>query len=399
MRILFVAPYLPSPIRVRPYHWIRALSRLGQHIRLVALQPPEDRWLAEVPVRDCCESVSIFPLGRLRTVLNAARALPRNVPLQAAYSLHPAAERCIASQAALGCDVVHVEHLRGALLTRRVRGVPRVIDAVDSITALFEQARHQAPSWRHRLLARADLERTRRFEASVPTRFERVVVTAPHDAVAFQTLAGRTSAHRVVTVPNGVDLEHFRPGDRPREPATVLFTGKMSYHANEAAALRLVHRVMPRVWSRLPDARVVIAGKDPSPAIRQMACDSRVTVTGFVEDLRPLFWSATVVVAPLVYATGIQNKVLEAMACGVPVVASSTAGGGISAVNGRDLLIGRDDTEIAEHALRLIRDVGMRKQIGFAGRQYVAAHHDWFEMGRRLIAVYEDARAARRRCA
>lgn len=398
MRILFVAPYLPSPIRVRPYHWIRALSRLGQQIRLVVLQPPEDRWLPDVPVRDCCESVSVFPLSRARTLLNAAGALPRSLPLQAAYSLHPGAERCVASQA-LGCDVVHVEHLRGALLTRRVRDIPQVIDAVDSITALFEQARHHAPSWHHRLLAHADLQRTRRFEASVPARFDRIVVTSGPDATMFQHLAGTASAHRVVTVPNGVDLEHFRPADRPCEPATLLFTGKLSYHANEAAALRLVNRIMPRVWARLPDARVVLAGKDPSPAIGRMATDSRVTVTGFVEDLRPLFWSATVAVAPLVYATGIQNKVLEAMACGVPVVASPNASGGISAVNGRHLLVGKDDDEIAAYALRLIRDVAMRRQIGLEGRRYVAAHHDWYEMGRRLIAVYDDARAARRRCA
>src|SRR4051794_2259512 len=111
MRVLFVSPYIPSPVRVRPYQWIRALKRHGQRVRLVALQPPEDRWVSGVPVEDCCEHVEVFPLGRLQTLYNAAAAVPRELPLQAAYSLHPDAERYIAKEART-CDVVHVEHLR-----------------------------------------------------------------------------------------------------------------------------------------------------------------------------------------------------------------------------------------------------------------------------------------------
>jgi glycosyltransferase involved in cell wall biosynthesis len=200
-------------------------------------------------------------------------------------------------------------------------------------------------------------------------------------------------------VPNGVDLEYFHPDSRPAEPDTVLFTGKMSYHANEAAALRLVHRIMPLVWRRRADARVIIAGKDPSPAVRRLARDARVTVTGFVDDLRPLFWSATVVAAPLVYGMGIQNKVLEAMACGVPVVASPKACEGVRVLNGREVLVGEDDDQFARQVLLLIGDSTVRKQIACDGRRYVVAHHDWSEMGRRLSAVYEDARVERRRCA
>lgn len=398
MRILFVAPYVPSPIRVRPYQWIRALARLGHRVDLVALQPPEDRWLPNVPVRDCCASVEIVGLSRLRTLLNGAAAVPRNLPLQAAYSLHPAAERAIAAKAARGYDVVHVEHLRGSLLTRRVRGVPQVIDAVDSITSLFEQTKHQAPSLKHRLVARADLHRTRQFEATLAGRFERLVVSSARDAAVFTSL-DPSRAGQVIALPNGVDLEHFRPAGRPCDPATVLFTGKMSYHANEAAALRLVQAIMPLVWRRRPDVRVVLAGKDPGAAIRLMSGDPRVTVTGFVEDLRGYFWSATAVVAPLVYGTGIQNKVLEAMACGVPVVASPNACGGIGAVAGRDLLVGSDDEEIVEHVLTLVNRPAVRRGLAEAGRRYVAAHHDWQDLARRLIGVYEEAGAALRRCA
>jgi polysaccharide biosynthesis protein PslH len=396
LRILFVAPYIPSPIRVRPYQWIRALARHGHAVRLVALRPPEDSWLDDVPVRDCCESVRVFPLSRLRTLRNAVSAVPRNVPLQAAYSLHREFEEFVALQAR-NCDVVHVEHLRGSLLAQRVHGIPRVLDAVDSITALFEQTRHQASSWRHRLMALADLERTRRFEAALSTRYERIIVSSRRDAVAFQKLGARHQP--TVTLPNGVDLEYFQPTSRAPEPATILFTGKMSYHANEAAVLRLVRAVMPRVWARRPDARVVIAGKDPSETVRALSADARITVTGFVDDLRPYFAAATVVAAPLVYGTGIQNKILEAMACGAPVVASPKACEGIDAVEGQDLLVGDGDEAMAGRITELLTYQHLRNRLSINGRRYVASHHDWSVLGRQLEAVYDDAQRTARLCA
>ena len=398
MRVLFVSPYIPSPVRVRPYQWIRALAKHGVRVRLVALQPREDRWLTEPPVADCCEQVKVFPLSRGRTLRNVAAAMPTDLPLQAAYSLHPEAERYIAAQA-LHCDIVHVEHLRGALLARRVQGVACVLDAVDSISTLFAQAARQAPSWRQRLLARADLARTRKFEAALPAQFERTLVSSYRDANAFQRLAGGPAADRVVTLPNGVELSYFHAATRAPESRTVLFTGKMSYNANEGAALHLVQRIMPLVWEHCPDAKLTIAGKDPSPAVRNLSRDPRVMVTGFVEDLRPFFWSAAVVAAPLVYGTGIQNKVLEAMACGVPVVASHSACEGIGAAPGQTLLVGADPREMAAHIVALLRDAALRARLAAAGRRFVELHHDWYQLARRLTEVYEDARAAYRRCA
>jgi polysaccharide biosynthesis protein PslH len=400
MRVLFVAPYVPSPIRVRPYQWIRALARNGHQVRLIALRPPEDAWLDDVPVRDCCESVHVFPLTRLRTLRNALGAVPRDLPLQAAYSQHPEFERFVAAEARQS-DVVHVEHLRGSLLVRRVEGVPRILDAVDSISALFEQTQRQAKSWKHRLMARADLGRTRRFEAALPRRYDRIIVSSTRDAAAFNELgsASPCGGAPIVTLPNGVDLEYFRPTLRPCDPATVLFTGKMSYHANEAAVVRLATEIMPRVWMRRVDARLVIAGKDPGARIQQLTNDPRVTVTGYVSDLRPFFASATVVVAPLVYGTGIQNKILEAMACGVPVVASPNACEGLGALDGRDLLIGHSDHELAAAIVEVIKQPDLRTRLASNARQHVADHHDWCVLGRQLSDVYEDARAAGRLCA
>jgi sugar transferase (PEP-CTERM/EpsH1 system associated) len=395
MRILFVAPYIPSRIRVRSYNLIRTLAAQGHHVHLVALQPPEDRFASAAELRQVCAQADVFPLSRARTLWNALKALPTSLPLQAAYSHHPQAERRIRDLAKQGrFDVLHVEHLRGAVLAERLSGIPRVFDSVDSIAYLFEQASRLAPKITQRLMARVDLPRTRRFEARAPRRFERILTTSPVDAQAIRDLAGDAADSRIRLLPNGVDLDFFRPVDTPPDPATILFSGKISYHANSAAVLYLGREVMPRVWQQRPDARLMIVGKDPTPAVRALGADPRVTVTGYVEDLRPYFARATVSATPLLYGAGTQYKVLEAMASGVPVVATPRVGSGLQAQPDRDLLVGEDTGQLARCIVRLIDDARLRREIGAAGRRYVERYHSWPQIAATLAAIYAEARAA-----
>jgi glycosyltransferase involved in cell wall biosynthesis len=396
MRILFVSPYLPSPVRVRPYNWIRALSRLGHEVHVIAVRPPEDAWVKEEDLARQTAGLEVFPLSRPATLLNALQAVPRGLPLQAAYSEHTgAAARVTELARSGGYDVAHVEHLRGVGLVNRLEGLPCVWDAVDSISALFRQAARLAPTWSHRAIARLDLARTRRFESTMPFRFERVVVTTAPEAEAFVQLAGPAIRSRMAVISNGVDGDEFRPVDRPAD-ATVLFSGKLSYHANIAAALRLVTRIMPIVWMRRPDARVILAGKDPAPSLLRLAGDPRVSVRGFVEDMRTVFAAASVSVCPLVYGAGIQNKVLEAMACGLPVVASRELASSIGAVEDEEWLLGDTDADLAAHILDVVDDPRRSARVGRAARQFVLCHHRWDVLAGRLAGVYADVAARRR---
>ncbi|MFN7982725.1 MAG: glycosyltransferase [Vicinamibacterales bacterium] len=390
MKVLFVAPYLPSRVRIRPFQWIQALAANGCDIHLVCLAPPEDRWASDEPLRSACQRIDRFALSRVQTLANAARAVATGIPLQALYSRH---REAIAHVAALAprFDVVHIEHLRGVVMADGVTTTPIVVDAVDSISLLFEQAARRAPHLSQRLTARLEVERTRRYEARLPHRFARTLTTSSREREAFIRLAGTEIADRVVTIPNGVDMDYFHPSSEPRPAPTILLTGKMSYHANVAAALRLVHNIMPRVWQARPDAEVVIAGKDPPQDLRALTANPRVTVTGFVDDLRPYFARARVAVAPLVYGAGIQNKVLEAMACGVPVVTTNGVSQAFVARSGVDLFLADTDDDFSRHILAMLGDDRMQQACGLAGRRYVEAHHDWYALAQRLIGVYEDA--------
>lgn len=408
MKILYIVPYTPNPIRVRPYSLIRALAQLGHSVTLATLwERPEECETLE-SFRALGVDVIAAPLPRARRAWNAVRALPTTVPMQATYCDSPALKRLLG--ATLGdhpgtFDVIHVEHLRGARygLWYKARATseptPVVWDSVDCITYLFEQAVQRSQSLFGRVVTRLELSRTRRYEGWLVGQFDRVLVTSQVDQRALQTLTERLAqpAH-IDVLTNGVDLDFFRPRENSRLAGTLVFTGKMSYHANETAALYLAREVMPLVWAQQPDARLVIAGSRPSQAIRNLSTTYPrcVEVTGFLPDMRVPLQEAGVAAAPLLYGAGVQNKVLEAMACATPVVATSLAVAALGAQHGRDCLVADTPQAFAEAVLTLLRDAGLRARIGAAGRNYVEAHHDWHDIAAQLVVLYRAARASLR---
>jgi sugar transferase (PEP-CTERM/EpsH1 system associated) len=393
LHILFVSPYLPSLIRVRSYNLIKALAERGHQVTLLALEPPGDDRSGLDNLCTWCRGVQTVPLARWRTLWNGLCALPSQIPFQAAYSRSPQMSALIQhTLAEADFDVVHVEHLRGAELSRVVDGIPIVFDSVDSIALLFEQARQSGPTWRSRLMASLDLGRTRRYESHLLERYARVLVTSPQDRESLVRLSsGQDLDGRVIVLPNGVDLDYFQPMDGSRDPATLIFTGKMSYHANLAAVLDLANRVMPHVWAYRSDARLIIAGKDPSRELLALTADPRITVTGTVPDLRPYLARATIAVSPIRYGAGIQNKLLESMAMATPVVSTPQATIALQAQPGRDLLVADTPRACAEAVITLLADEGLCRQVGQAGRRYVETHHDWNRIAAKLEAVYREA--------
>ena len=407
MRLLFLSPNPPSPIRVRPYQLARALAARGHRLTL-AFPVGGDAEAADAAAL-AAEGFAVVgaSIGAGQRLLNLAGALLRGGPLQAHWAWQPRLlarlEREIARAAGGGdpYDLAHVEHLRGARFGLALRPrLPVAWDSVDCISALFEQARHQGPSRRVRLAAAIDLPATRRYERRLLECFAAIAVSSPVDRAALLGLLPpprRLSAPDIAVIPNGVDLAAFSPPSAPREPATVLFSGKLSYHANDSAAQDLLRLVMPRVWAARPDARLVLAGAQPSAALRAAAAGEpgRVTVTGRVPDLAAWLRRATVAAAPLRYGVGIQNKVLEAMACATPVVATPAAAQALGVRDGRDLLLAADPQDLAAGILALLDDPARAAELGAAGRAFVEAQHGWDAAAAAFERLYTGAVASR----
>ena len=404
MNILYVTPYVPSLIRTRPYNLIRALARMGHRVTLLAAAGtlPEEQAQVE-ELRGCGVKTEVFAISRMHSLASCVQTLPTREPLQAVYAYHPEMEKRLGDLLRGGTfDIVHIEHLRASRLVRAVldssngERVPAVYDSVDCISLLFEQAARAGVQWRSRVMTAVDLGRTRRYEAHLLTKYDRVVVTSQRDRVALEQLARQylprdAQPAPVTVVTNGVDLDYFRPRDGvgAQGKRRVVFTGKMSYHANVGAALHFAREVLPYIWVKDPEVKFQIVGKDPPEVVRRLAADERIQVTGTVKDLRPYLAQATVVVCPVQYAVGVQNKVLEAMAMAKPVVCTSAALASLDAKEGREALVARDPEEFAEQVLQVCSNASLAQRLAKAGRQYVESHHSWENTTWRLIRIYE----------
>jgi sugar transferase (PEP-CTERM/EpsH1 system associated) len=392
LNILFICPYLPSLIRSRSYNFIKFLAQRGHKITLLALEPPKEDNSGLEALRQWCICIDTRPLPRWRTLWNGLQAIPGQIPFQAAYSRSPQMVALIReTQAKTKFDVAHVEHLRGAELSHALTGAPVVFDSVDSISLLFERVQQSGPTWRSRLLAQLDLARTRRYEGQLLNRFRRVLVTSPHDKDMLAQLAGPSAdGQRLIVMPNGVDLDYFKPLDLARAPATIVFSGKMSYHANVAAALDLATQIMPLVWQQRPEAKLIIVGKDPTPELIALTSDPRITVTGTVPDIRPYLAQATVSISPMRYGVGIQNKVLEAMAMATPVISTPQAVSALQVKAGQEVLVFDTPTGMAQALISLVTNPTEWQLLSQAGRRYVETHYDWKLVTARLEVTYQE---------
>jgi sugar transferase (PEP-CTERM/EpsH1 system associated) len=393
VRILVVLPYVPSRIRPRSYHLIRELAARHE-VSVLAVGSARDLGDASA-IRQLCRHFEIVELRLTEAVRSCAQAGLRGESLQAAVCRSPRLRRRLDSLLAAGqFDVVHVEHLRAAHLGSAIpRHFPKVFDSVDCISLLHRRTLTSSHSLWNRAIARLEYGPTRRFEARMLRRFDRVAVTAADDRRALQRLAPEVE---VAVIPIGVDVEYFRPTPEAREPATLVFSGKMSYHANVTAALFLARQVFPLVRAAHPEARLQILGSSPPPEIRALARDPAISVTGFVDDLRELLGRSSVAVCSVTVKVGMQFKILEAMAMGLPVVSTRLGAQGLLARPEHELLVGDSPAELAGQISRLLRDADLRHTFGLAGRRYVETQHQWSASAERFEDLYGEAIDRRR---
>jgi sugar transferase (PEP-CTERM/EpsH1 system associated) len=404
MRILFITPYPPSRIRVRSYELLRQLQRW--HDVTVVTQCASEQEQADVEtLQKQGYEVVVVRESKQQAALRSGLALFGSLPLQVAYARSRRFTQAVQDICARrSFDVVHVEHLRGIASMEPLASThPLVWDAVDCISLLCKLTMSAGPTLSVRTLARLEYKRTQRYEANMLNMLRHVVVTSERDR---QVMIGLRRMHNgdllrssdelstgITVLPNGVDLDYFHPMPEPRRHLNLVFSGKMSYHANIAAALYLCQQIMPLIWQYRPGATLSIVGSKPPKVIQSLAIDPRIEVTGYVEDMRTYVGRAEVMLIPMVYSVGIQNKVLEAMALGTPVVVTAQAAEALEAIQGRDLLVAESAQGFASAALRLLDDAELCAALSHNGRAYVEQKHKWQDAYEQLVAIYQRASA------
>ncbi|HWW87772.1 MAG TPA: TIGR03087 family PEP-CTERM/XrtA system glycosyltransferase, partial [Vicinamibacterales bacterium] len=333
MNVLFLThrlPYAPNRgDRIRAYHIIRTLRKCGHLVDLVSLVHDQDESSHANSMRSLVDSLHIAPVHPVKKWLGAVRNLASGAPLTHALLDSPRLRPAI--QAVLRVrrpDVVlaYCSSMARVALEPPLSGFPVVIDLVD-VDSLKWRSLASKTMIPKRLIFEREGTLLSRFEAHAGHSAFATVVINEREGSAFETIAPGAI---VRVVPNGVDFEYWRsPGESSRA-ADVAFCGVMNYAPNEEGAIWLANNVWPLVVKRRPEARLLLVGAYPTARIKRLATQSgRIEVTGEVSDVRPFLWNSAVGVAPLHTARGIQNKVLEAVAAGLPVVVTPVVADGL----------------------------------------------------------------------
>lgn len=275
------------------------------------------------------------------------------------------------------------EYVFRSRLADRLRTVPKVMDLIDVDSVKwrhYAEQSHAGSAWLYRREARC----LATLEGRIGRDFDRVLVVSEAERNCCESIP----SDRVTSVPNGVDLEYFSPVSTEAaasEPPTLVFTGVMDYRPNVDGILWFVRNILPSVREAVPNVRLYVVGNRPSKSVQRLASDPGIVVTGFVADVRD-YAARGVCIAPLRIARGIQNKVLEAMAMGRPIVVTPQAFEGIEAEPGRDLLLAADEREFAARTIELLKDPARADRMGRAARMRAEQGYSWA----RNLAILND---------
>jgi len=387
MHILFMTSRLPYPPdrgdRLRTFNLIKHLSN-DHEVTLVSFITHESERKYQAALQVYCQDIHLLRISFSRSVLSVLLNFWRREPLQALYYRSRSMGRLLGRIIAVSSfDVVYVHLFRMALYAADLSNLYRIVDLTDVIS------REVADSLPYRrlpasLLYTFEQQRIQQYERWITAHFEEVWLISDFERAA---LDGCQSRARVHVVPNGVDTEKLRPTGQTQEVDKLLFVGHMRVFHNVDAACYLAEIIFPQILQQVPGCSLTLTGTDPGPEVQRLSRHTNIKVTGFEPDLNACLNRATVFVAPLRFGAGVQNKILEAMSAGLPVVTTSIVNKGLGAKLGRDILIGDDAEEFTRHVVALLRNPRQRVAQGKAGRDFVRQHFNWKSARQRMRQV------------
>jgi sugar transferase (PEP-CTERM/EpsH1 system associated) len=390
VRILYVCHRFPFPPKrggmIRPFNMIRHLSQAHEVVVCSLTRSAQATQDAQGIAPFCSE----FHIGQVDDRFQTMRmvaTLPTPFPASASFfhssSLNRKIRRVLAEQK---FDLIFVHCSSVAHYVEHVDAIPKILDFGDMDSQKWlEYAQHKPfplsmGYWWEGWRMRAEEKRlARRFD------FCTTITRAEH-----QTLLDYGVDTPSDWFPNGVDNGFFAPVEEVAyDPETIVFVGRMDYFPNQQCMFDFCAHVLPLLKARRPGLKLQIVGAEPSPAVRRLGDLPGVTVTGSVIDVRPFVTRAALTVAPLRIARGTQNKILEAMAMGIPVVASSIAAAGVDAIPGQHLLTADTAEDMSAQILRVLADPDERARLSKAGRARVLSSHAWPNSMKRLDAIID----------
>jgi sugar transferase (PEP-CTERM/EpsH1 system associated) len=372
------------------------IRHLGQshEVHVISLARSSEEAKAGERLSEYCRHSAVGIVSDPIQTLRMIARLPTPIPSTLGYFHSPHVARLVKEKLnRIDFDLIVVHSSGMAQYVEHVEGIRKLIDFcdMDSQKWLEYGVRKSLPLSLGYWLEGRKLELE---EKRMARRFDLCTVATPAE---LATLDGYRTGAVTDWFPNGVDVEYFAPQRENYERETITFVGRMDYYPNEECMVRFCEQTLPLLRAQHPRLRLQIVGADPSRRVRRLGQASGVIVTGSVPDVRPYLNRSALAIAPLDIARGTQNKILEAMASGVPVIASRKAAAGVDAVEGEHFLVAETPDEYASAIGRVLSHPEERRLLSAAGRERVLHSHRWESSMRRMDRIIERCMAGRAR--
>jgi polysaccharide biosynthesis protein PslH len=385
MRILFVTPFLPSPPRFGGQRRLDGLMRSlakNHEVSVISFTATDEFKLSSLEAtRAYCKDVVIFP-----DMEHVARRDKRLLQARSLVSLHSFEHLLVARRREFLArlqelvdsgrfDIVQVEFAQMAALRFRLPMERRFRTVLDEHNIEFDIVKRTADaevSVARRLYSAIDWRKLKREEMSAWRWFDAVSVTSQRDAAILAELEPRT---KVSVVPNGVDIELFRPAGTEPEPDSLLFFGAMNYYPNQDGLTFFLDHIFPLILAKRPRTKLRVVG--PAPESVKRLQSANIEVTGFVDAVEPYIDAATAVIVPLRLGGGTRLKVVEAMSKSKAIISTHVGTEGIDVVDGESALLADDPQAFANHVENVLSDATLARRLGVAARKLAVDRYGW----------------------
>jgi sugar transferase (PEP-CTERM/EpsH1 system associated) len=383
VRIFVLLSRIPWPLekgdKLRAFNQVKQLAAIHEII-LCALNtdPKSDKQLAFKALQPYCRSVNFIDLPFTGIALNLIKAWFTGKPMQSGYFYNFGAQRKINKLInEYKPDLIYGQLLRVAEYIR-FHKQPKAIDYQD-VFSMGIKRRYEIANVFLKPFFRAEYLRLKRYEREIFDDFDIKTIISEPDRQHID----HPDRDQILIVPNGVDHDYFKPMEALKK-FDLVFTGNMAYAPNVNAAQFLAKEIMPLVWQKLPDTRLLLAGATPDKSVRDLASD-HITISGWLDDIRVAYAESRVFIAPMRIGTGLQNKLLEAMSMKIPCVTTFLANNALNGTPDRDLLVGETATELANAVIELLTNKTKASEMADSGFQFVNTHYDWKAATEKLL--------------
>ncbi|MEQ9186892.1 MAG: glycosyltransferase [Cryomorphaceae bacterium] len=334
---------------------------------------------AEAELRRLCSEVYIHRIPFIGRLWKLLLALFSRMPFQVEYFYSKKAQ--LKFDAFLEENVpqhIFCQLIRTSEYVKSYRSIPKTLDYMDAFSAGMDKMANNAP-WPIKRFMQIEYRRLQAYEISVANHFQHHLIISKQDASCIPI------PQVIHVLSNGIDPGFFSE-HKVKKTRDLLFTGNMSYRPNVESAKFLVNDVMPLVWERYPELKLTLAGASPSTAVQALKSDS-VEVTGWVDDIHSVYASSRFFVAPMLINSGLQNKLLEAMACSLPSITTQLANNALGAAPDQEILIANDALATSKAIFKLIEDETFASELARKGKEFVTHAFSWHEEVLRLERV------------